>query len=96
MAPQAIKDLEAIENYYLDIAPEYASIFVNSVFERTQALSDMPYLGRIVPEVGDRSVRELIHQGYRIMYVVNENDDAEILTVLHSTQQFGGTRADDG
>jgi len=56
----------------------------------------MPYLGRIVPEVGDRSVRELIHQGYRIMYVVNENDDAEILTVLHSTQQFGGTRADDG
>lgn len=56
----------------------------------------MPYLGRVVPEINDSSVRELLHQGYRIMYVVNESDDAaEILTVLHSAQQFGGTNGGD-
>ena len=30
------------------------------------------------------------------MYVVNENEGAESLTVLHSTQQFGGTGTDEG
>ena len=29
--PQAIKDLEAIESYYLDVAPECASVLVNSI-----------------------------------------------------------------
>jgi hypothetical protein len=36
----------------------------------------MPYLGRVVPERNDRPVRELLHQRYRIVYLVNESDAA--------------------
>lgn len=88
--PQALKDLEAIEAYYEEVAPEYAPIFVESVFDKAEQLKQMPRLGRKVPEIGDEAIRELIHRGYRIMYVVNEETEAvEVLTVLHSSRQFG-------
>lgn len=88
--PQALKDLEAIEAYYEEVAPEYAPVFVESVFDKAERLKQMPHLGRKVPEIGDAAIRELIHRGYRIMYVVNEQGEAvEVLTVLHSSRQFG-------
>ena len=47
-------------------------------------------MGRMVSEVGDEALRELIHRGFRIMYVLEpESESVEILTVLHSTRQFG-------
>lgn len=89
--PQALKDLEAIEAYYEDVAPEYAAIFVGSVFEKAEQLKEMPRLGRKVPEIGDQAIRELIHRGYRIMYVADTDVEAvEVLTILHSSRHFGG------
>ena len=49
----------------------------------------MPNMGRIVPEIGDESIRELIYRQYRIIYIVDDGS-AEILTVYHSSRQFGG------
>lgn len=95
--PQALKDLEAIEAYYEEVAPEYAALLVASVFEKAQKLERLPRMGRIVPEIGDESIRELIHRGYRIMYVVDEKgEEVEVLTVLHSSQQFGSLDFEDG
>ena len=89
--PQALKDLDAIEAYYEEVAPEYASFFVASVFERAQRLERFPRMGRMVPEIGLESIREVIYRGYRIMYVVDEEEtEVEVLTVLHSSRQFGG------
>jgi len=73
--PQALKDLEAIEAYYEEVAPEYAALFVASVFEKAQRLEQLPRMGRTVPEIGDEAIRELIHRGYRIMYVVDEDEE---------------------
>ncbi|NBC17056.1 MAG: type II toxin-antitoxin system RelE/ParE family toxin, partial [Bacteroidetes bacterium] len=88
--PQALKDLDAIEEYYEEVAPDYAALFVASVFETTRRLEELPRMGRIVPEIGDPAIRELIHRGYRIMYVVDGDDETvEVLTVLHSSRQFG-------
>lgn len=33
--PQAIRDLEAIEEYYLKTAPSYGEVFVDNVFAAT-------------------------------------------------------------
>jgi plasmid stabilization system protein ParE len=88
--PQALNDLEAIEAYYQDVAPDYAEILVAGMFERTQQLKRLPHLGRVVPEIGDEAIRELIYRDYRIMYIVDaEGERVEILTVLHSSRQFG-------
>jgi toxin ParE1/3/4 len=46
----------------------------------------MPELGRIVPEKGDASIRELIEGNYRIIYEVKDPDRVEILLVHHSSR----------
>lgn len=87
--PQALRDLEAIEAYYADVAPDFAPLFVAGGFEATARLSDFPHAGRTVPEIGDESIRELVYRQYRIIYMVTEGT-AEVLTVYHSARRFGG------
>lgn len=90
--PQALRDLELIEGYYLEVSPGYASVFVAGVFERVQALGNMSELGRIVPEINDPQIRELLHRGYRIIYFYDASaESVEILTVTHSSKLFGGS-----
>ena len=88
---QALRDLDAIEAYYEEVAPDFAPLFVAGAFEVTARLSDFPAAGRVVPEIGDDAIRELIYRQYRIIYLVDEGS-AEILTVYHSARQFGGLR----
>ena len=94
--PQARKDLEAIEAYFEEIAPDYAAFFMEQVLEKAQQLERFPRMGRIVPEMGEESIRELIYRSYRIMYYVDrEGSEVEVLTVVHSSQQFGSIDFDD-
>ncbi|HLT46671.1 MAG TPA: type II toxin-antitoxin system RelE/ParE family toxin [Rubricoccaceae bacterium] len=87
--PQALRDLDAIEAYYEEVAPDFAPLFVAGAFEATERLADFPRAGRVVPEIGDEAIRELIYRQYRIIYVVDEGS-VEVLTVFHSARQFGG------
>ena len=87
--PQALRDLEAIEAYYEEVAPDFAALLVAGVFETAQRLTDFPRAGRSVPEIKDEAICELLYRQYRIVYVVLD-DTAEILTVFHSARQFGG------
>jgi toxin ParE1/3/4 len=45
-------------------------------------------MGRIVPEAEDESIRELLFQSYRIMYLV-ETDRVLVLTVVHGCREIG-------
>lgn len=86
--PQALRDLEAIEAYYEEVAPDFAALFVVGAFEKVRRLADFPNAGRMVPEIGDASIREVIYRQYRIIYVVAEGS-VEVLTVYHSARPFG-------
>ncbi|MDX1640896.1 MAG: type II toxin-antitoxin system RelE/ParE family toxin [Balneolaceae bacterium] len=57
---QAEKDLEAIEEYYLKVAPEFADIIIDEILFRTRQLKHSPQSGRKVPEIDDSSLREII------------------------------------
>ena len=49
-----------------------------------------PRSGRVVPEIGDENIREIIHRNYRIIYLyLPEEDRTEVLSVFHLSQQFG-------
>jgi len=86
--PQALRDLEAAEEYYKAVAPEFAAVFVAGAFEKAAKLGDFPRMGRPMPEIGEESIREVMYRQYRIIYVVEE-DAVEVLTVFHSSRQFG-------
>ena len=88
--PQAEKDLTAIEEFYLSVAPELADMIIEQIIHRTRHLQMNPQSGRMVPELNDPLIREVIYRNYRIIYYHSpEEQRVEILTVFHSTQQFG-------
>ncbi|HET6528555.1 MAG TPA: type II toxin-antitoxin system RelE/ParE family toxin [Balneolaceae bacterium] len=80
--PQARKDLEAIEEYYLKVAPKFGDVFVDKVLEAVQQLERFPQSGRKIPEINDPDFREIIY------FVASDRETVEILTVFHSARQF--------
>ena len=82
---QAAEDLEAIAEFIASDSPHYASIFCIDVLAAVERLTTFPDLGRIVPEMSNSTVRELILGNYRIIYR-RHSEAAEILTVYHSSR----------
>lgn len=58
------------------------------VIERADSLAELSERGRIVPELGDPSLRELLVNPYRLLYEVDEREVC-IVGFLHQRQDFG-------
>ena len=94
---QALAELDQIETFLARTSPAYARAFVTGVFAGVRRLEPFPRSGRVVPELYDEAVRELLHRGYRIVYHVDADDEcAEIVTLFHSSQPFGTPLGDSG
>ena len=85
---KAVIDLEAIFNYISTNSPIYASRFINSIIKSTDILKSQPFLGRIVPEFDNNTIRELIYRDYRIVYRIVIDDNVEILIVFHGKREL--------
>lgn len=88
---QAQNELDAIIDYYESIgAADFAEVFEEKVIEKIRPLEQFPRMGRIVPEIGDDAIREVLYRNYRIVYVVDRDDEeVDVLTIFHASQQFG-------
>ena len=86
-APQAIQDVEAIRAHVARDSTHYAALVVERIVEAVERLKDNPRSGRVVPELGDESIREVIHGNYRIVYRLRL-DLVEIATVFHGARLF--------
>jgi len=79
---EAGENLADIEEFIARDSVERATRFVDALIDYAGAiLADNPKSGRSVPEIGNPDIRELIYQGYRIVYRLN-GDRIEILTVF--------------
>ena len=86
---KASTHLQAIHASIAVDSPVYATRFIQSLVKSVSALNTMPHLGRIVPELENLKLREIIFHDYRIVYRVAENsEDIEILAVIHSARDF--------
>jgi toxin ParE1/3/4 len=81
---QSIEDIENIADYIAKDSEKYAQVQVRDFFEAARALEEFPKAGRIVPELNDKSIRELIAGFYRIIYRILTKEKIEVLTVYHS------------
>jgi len=77
----ALERLNEIEEFIAQDSPQRAERFVNYLIERGESISHNPWMGRIVPEISNPSIRELIVKRYRIVYRIKDNI-IEILTVF--------------
>lgn len=84
---EALGDLEEIHAYIAQSSPLYASIVAGSLVDAVTRLREFPESGRVVPELGDPSVREVISGSYRIVYEVH-SAGVEVLTVFRGSRSF--------
>lgn len=98
LTEQARNELEAILDYYERVgAADFAEVFEEKIIEKMRSLGQFPRMGRAVPEIEDEAIREVLYRDYRIVYIVDEDDAAvDVLTIFHSSQQFGPLDSDDG
>ncbi len=78
---EALDQLIEIEDYISKDSPARAIQFVDQLIEHAESISDKPRVGRIVPELANPDIRELILKKYRIVYRLDKNY-IEVLTVF--------------
>lgn len=84
---QAVEDVEAIKAYVARDSERYAALLVERLVAAVSRLETFPHSGRLVPEVGDEALREVIYGNYRLVYRL-QVETAEIVTVYHAARLF--------
>ena len=87
----AIQDLNYIGEYIAKDSIRYAEITVDKLFNSTDILENNPRAGRVVPELENEVIRELIRGNYRIVYQIINDLRIEVLTVHNTSRLLGNT-----
>ena len=83
----AVTQLGSIAEYISLASPVYAEQVIERVVRRLGQALEYPESGRVVPELAQPSVRELIEMPYRLIYRVNA-DSIMVLSILHGRQEL--------
>jgi toxin ParE1/3/4 len=63
---RSLKDLEEIGEYISKDSPKYAKLTLEKLIETAKLIESSQLIGRVVPEVNQKDIRELITGNYRI------------------------------
>lgn len=84
LAESAVRDLEELRLWYAEQgAPDAGERILARVLNGIRSLGDLPDVGRIVPEFGQSSLRELIRPPFRIVYR-REREGVSVVRVWRS------------
>lgn len=90
-AETALDDLDDIAEFIARDSPFYAASFVEELRSAARSLRTLGERGRVVPEVGDSSVRELFVKSYRLIYLLGHGE-VTILAVIHGARHLADLR----
>ena len=76
-------DLKQIHEYIKKDSKFYAQNVSQEIVDKSMILNSFPEIGRIVPEIGDSNIRELLIYSYRLIYEIFP-DKIEVLALIHS------------
>ena len=85
----AIQDLIDIGDYISKDSERYAEITVGKLFDSVDILEKFPLSGKMVPEIQNQAIRELIRGNYRIVYQIIDNIRIDILTIHNNARLIG-------
>jgi plasmid stabilization system protein ParE len=84
---RAIDDVLAIRSFIAQDSPQSATLVARRIIDAVERLAQFPDSGRVVPELNDAHVREVIHGPYRIVYRRVEST-VHVVTVHHAARLF--------
>ncbi len=88
----SLDDPDGIFEFIARDAPSYAQNFVQQIMQAVDRLETHPKSGRKIPEAGGDELREIIFQGYRIMYWTIDTDRIDIIAVVHGSRDMSNPR----
>ena len=88
-AEHARQALDEALTYIAERSPQNARRLAERVLERADSLDTFSERGRMVPELEDPILRELLIDPFRLMYEVHENE-VRIVGFVHQRRLFGG------
>jgi plasmid stabilization system protein ParE len=87
LSPSAHRDLRSIVRYISADSKDRAILFGKFLISSTKRLSDFPEMGRVVPEIGNPSIREIVVRSYRVIYLVDHGDcRVDVLRFWHGAR----------
>lgn len=84
-------DLRNIHHSIAEGSHQYANRIVGEFHDKVSLLLELPRMGRVVPQIGVETIREVSLYSYRIMYEIM-TDTIYIHGIFHKRQNF---KADD-
>lgn len=84
---RSVKDLKLVFDYISLDSSIYATRFINRIILRVDQLESFPESGRIVPEMDDPTIRELIEGNFRIFYKI-QRGSVIILRIHNSARKI--------
>ena len=83
----AIDDLKLIHEYISKDSSRYADEMIEGILKRVDQLENFPASGRIVPEFNKDSIRGIILENYRIVYITDDQF-VSISRIHHSSKKI--------
>lgn len=84
---EAADDLKAIADYIAKDSAFYATAFVQEIRDASRSLKVFSERGRIVPELSNPNIRELLVKEYRLIYNIEE-PRVVILGLIHGRRDL--------
>lgn len=82
----SINDIKEIFDFIAEDSHRYAAITAAKIYQRIQPVSTNPLLGKVVPEFGNKLIREVLEGNYRIIYRIKSKTQIDVLRVYHSAR----------
>jgi toxin ParE1/3/4 len=84
-SPEAIEDVDSIGEYIGRDSEFYARAVTTKIIEMGRNIERFPRVGRIVPELGEESIRERFVYSYRVVYQV-QRTRILVVAVIHGAR----------
>lgn len=85
---EAKQDLKEIYDYISPDSKRYARHQIDRIFNKTQVIKNHIKVGRIVEELSQPEIREIIEGNYRIIYKIKDEKSVDILMVHHAARNL--------
>jgi toxin ParE1/3/4 len=82
----SLQDIKEIYDYIAEDSIRYGVITINKIYQQVQLIKRNPYLARIVPELNEENIREIISGNYRIVFKIIDPKLVHILRIYHSAR----------
>jgi toxin ParE1/3/4 len=86
-------DLKDIHDYIARDSKYYAQKVSYDIVDKSDKVQHAPKIGRIVPEINDPNIREVLVYSYRLIYEVLPNG-IQVLALIHTRRNFTGNLED--